>query len=134
MFTATPFDDNKLHLSFPFECKEQFKELFKTARWMPEERKWEVADTTANKNKFERFTQMMQGVARVESVMESAENDAKELERLQASLNKRIAAARARTEAARAKIALLAPVVAAKRAELKTALAEAKAAEAKAAK
>lgn len=110
--------NSQLLLSFPFEAKDAFKAVFKTAKWSAADRAWVVADTTANKNKFNAFVESISALLDELQAAQSAEATAEQLAAAEAEVTKAIAAAKARTAAAQETIARLAPVVEAKRAEL----------------
>ncbi|WP_312587246.1 hypothetical protein [Comamonas terrigena] len=132
-FSSSAAANNKLTLYVPFEYKDAFRELFKTARWDSFLEGWEVADTTANKNKFERFKELASSAAGAERLAKTDETSVEEMERVEATLSKRIEAAKARSAAAKAAAARLAPLVAEKHEALEQMARAADAAEAEAA-
>lgn len=69
-------EGKSLHISFPFELKDAFKEMFKTAKWNPDRRKWVIGNTKANLNKIDLFKQKTeQAVAALQSLEDQEATD-----------------------------------------------------------
>ncbi|WP_157803256.1 hypothetical protein [Stenotrophomonas maltophilia] len=43
--------ENRYHVRFPYNLKQNFKETFKTARWEPDGKYWHIGGSKANLNK-----------------------------------------------------------------------------------
>lgn len=77
-------EGKSLYVSFPFELKDAFKEMFKTAKWNADRRKWVIGNTKANLNKIELFKQKTeQAVAALQSLEDQEATD-EELAKLEA--------------------------------------------------
>ncbi|HDR9180276.1 TPA: hypothetical protein QDB06_000800 [Burkholderia vietnamiensis] len=75
---------DKLHISISYALKDQFRQTFKTAKWNPSWKRWEIANTTANKNKLARFQEVLdstqaEDVAKLAEEVELTESDLSEL-------------------------------------------------------
>lgn len=98
----------QLLLQVPYELKESFRALFKTAKWNPNGKRFEVSNTAANKNKWEKFVEqssaaitLMQDAERNEASAEQLEESAKRANEEYALAKQRYDLAKSRIEAAK---------------------------------
>ncbi|WP_271007079.1 hypothetical protein [Pseudomonas aeruginosa] len=75
-----------LLVSFPFDLKDAFKEIFKTAKWNPERRSWCVSNSKINHNKLEVFREKSQQALGALRALEDQEATKEELAKLEARL------------------------------------------------
>lgn len=101
----------RLFLTLPFALKDSFRAIFKTADWDREEKAFSVADTSANRRKWDKFLEVSASAAEAVKALEQAEVTEKELERAKfeadkvfADAQKTLAQVQARVEASRARI------------------------------
>ncbi|WP_235199957.1 hypothetical protein [Pseudomonas monteilii] len=79
-------EGKSLYVSFPFELKDAFKEMFKTAKWNADRRKWVIGNTKANLNKIDLFKQKTeQAIAALQSLEDQEATD-EELAKLEAKV------------------------------------------------
>lgn len=95
-------------VKFPFDLKGNFKSVFKSAKWNPDLKRWELGPRS--KKRLEQWAQLSAPAAEDIEAAESAELDAKELAELEAEIDTMRAAIynarkeKATFEAARAKL------------------------------
>jgi hypothetical protein len=77
-----------LSIKFPFDLKDAFRSLFKTAKWNPAAKAWEVKATTANENKLKKFIDMSQSALSVLSELDNIEATEMEIAKTQELIDK----------------------------------------------
>jgi hypothetical protein len=75
-------------IEFPFHLKEEFRKIFKSAKWNYREKRWEVGSRSKTKLHQWYETVLNSGVLEAFNEAEAAELNAKEIENLEASLLK----------------------------------------------
>ena len=75
-----------LLISFPFDLKDAFKEIFKTAKWNPERRHWCVSNSKINHNKLQIFREKSQQALGALRALEDQEATEEELAKLESRL------------------------------------------------
>ncbi|QQX85275.1 hypothetical protein JJQ59_04865 [Cupriavidus necator] len=91
--------NNELLVSFPFDLRDAFRAIFKTASWDSSRRAYVVKNTTANKNKLEQFKTVAASAVEALAAAEEAEASAQELGRMKEALEAAKRAAEERTVA-----------------------------------
>ncbi|MDT4850423.1 hypothetical protein FQZ97_845730 [compost metagenome] len=79
-------EGKSLYVSFPFELKDAFKEMFKTAKWSSDRRKWVIGNSKANLNKIEIFKQKTEQAIAVLQSLDDQEATDEELAKLEAKV------------------------------------------------
>lgn len=74
--------NEQLFMSFPYELKDTFRTLFKTAKWNPAHRAFVAANTPQNHKKWERFVQAAETASQLLAQKDHEEVTAKELQEL----------------------------------------------------
>jgi hypothetical protein len=97
-----------LLLRLPYELKDTFRTLFKSARWDGLAKAFVCKDTAANRNKWEKFCQAASSARGVLDAAEREEATAQQLQAMAMSLEDEMRGLNARAAAARARCAELA--------------------------
>src|SRR3546814_9336874 len=74
--------NEQFFMSFPYELKDTFRTLFKTAKWNPAHKAFVAANTPQNHKKWERFVQAADTASRLLAQKDHEEVTAKELQEL----------------------------------------------------
>ena len=69
-----------LQVSIVFELKNEFRNTFKTAKWNPSFKTWDVANTTANKNKLAKFQAALDSTRAEEAITLQADAEMTQIE------------------------------------------------------
>src|SRR3546814_20893723 len=72
--------NEQFFMSFPYELKDTFRTLFKTAKWNPAHKAFVAANTHQNHKKWERFVQAADTANRLFAQKDHDEVTAKELQ------------------------------------------------------
>jgi hypothetical protein len=91
---------DKLHLTVPYALNPAFRELFKTANWLPARKVYEVKDTTQNRNKWAKFLALSEGASKALVDAEQQEATAEELQRAAGRLADALSTCKYRIESA----------------------------------
>lgn len=98
---------DKLLLKLPYDLKDSFRSLFKTATWDSYAKAFVVANTTANKNKWKKFVEMSSAAVEALKNSEHEEATLEELQATQRKIEEEIKSLNARANTARANIEAL---------------------------
>lgn len=79
---------NSLLISMPFDLKDAFKEMFKTANWNAFHKSWEVSNSKINFNKLERFKEQSTAAIAALIELENIEATDAEIEEMEKKLAK----------------------------------------------
>src|SRR5690606_3859766 len=71
-------DGKSLVISFPYDLKDAFKTIFKTAKWDSGKKRWVVSNSTVNHNKLKLFIDKSQ--AALAALKEIEEQEATDIE------------------------------------------------------
>src|SRR3546814_1075164 len=74
--------NEQFFMSFPYELKDTFRTLFKTAKWNPAHKAFVAANTPQNHKKWERFVQAADTASRLLAQKDHEEETEKELQEL----------------------------------------------------